>query len=682
MRVRAFVPFAIALVVAWAVFPASGGLAQSTPTSVAVPFNPCDPSYNYTAEYQKLEGCGTSAPAAGGAYTRQNMQMQLRQAGMQGAINGFVGAMQRSAANAATARQQQQAFQAEMARRQQEAEQQRRLAEQQRIDAMFARLNSELKLSGLPFQLAMKDVDVPGPQDLHMKGMDIPGPGDMKMKFGDDGATSTSYGLKGLPGIYVGGPAGGATTNTADATANGGAASDAPASNPNLASGPGTGTTGPGIPGLPGIFLDGAQPNQSPQLAQAAQNLPAGPERDITEDTALHAALHNPALTAPTQDPQVTSFQKDDLNYQQALQDTTAAYQQYSAAQNQVVADQSAVATAKAQLAALQPTVEQQAALTHMLDVAKTDEDASEAARQIFENSNVHLSVARTQAAGTLAGLPQDSSASPIHLSGNTASALLRPTTAGIAPGHPIASPPRVSVPANPGERNPARSLSPATARLCAQLSGAQDALRRLLATQTMHNEDRAVWDKSVNDASGDAWKLAYEMANEYAGKKLTDELKALIHGSDEGSEERTELEEALERAERARKLAETATDKMDSISDMVHPSEETEDWVENGEEMVKNILKNEDMQEALQVSSAGHEYIEYASLILDSSYDTLAEVLSAQRIKQLNQNEDQFLLAQKALQRRIQATVAKLKIARQTAPPGEAGCSAYISQQ
>lgn len=44
----------------------------------------------------------------------------------------------------------------EILRRQEEQALQARIAQQQRIDAMFARLNSELKLEGVPFNLSLK----------------------------------------------------------------------------------------------------------------------------------------------------------------------------------------------------------------------------------------------------------------------------------------------------------------------------------------------------------------------------------------------------------------------------------------------------------------------------------------------------------------------------------------------
>ncbi len=699
MRARVSVRLAIAFAVAWVAFPASKGLAQlSGPNGMGG----CDA--DWTDKYKQMEGCGTSAPATGGAYTLQNMQMQFGQAVMQGAINGFISAIQR---NAALAQQQRQAFEQEMARRQQEAAEQQRIAAQQRIDAMFARLDSELKLSGLPFQLTMQGMDAPGPDDLHMKGMDAPGPDDLHMKIGDDSSTSTAYGIKGLPGIYVGGPAGGATTNTPDATAANGASPSGSSGNPNLASGPGTGTTGPGIAGLPGIYLDGAQPSQAPELAQAAQNLPPGPERDMTEDTALNAALHNPNLTSETQDPQVQDFQKADLNYEQALHTDTQASQDYAGAQAQVAADQSAVATAKAQLASLQPTVEQQAALTNMLNVAKTDEAASETARQIFENADVHLSMARTQATGALASLPQSPNAPPIHLSRNALSRnatpvpLRLPTPVGpyaSAPGHPLPVTPAAPVAAQPLPVQPVAT----PAQLCAQLAGAENALRRLMETQTMHKEDLAEWGQSVDEASDDAWGRGLDMARDFIGEGVNAYLKGKIDGSDKEiqalylrvsneknptnmaetqkewealEQHKLYLQEALERAKKDQKQLDVLAEERDFHDWTKDNKGDLNGNLEGVRQIVDNLIGDEGIAKKLGVSDAS-DAIKYGESIVDSGYDILSEVLAAQRIKQLNRNAEEFLRAQRALQHRIETTVTQLNAAGQNTPKGTARCN------
>jgi hypothetical protein len=649
-----------------------------------------------------LGGASSLAPLTGAAL-RQQMNQQLRigvaNAAMQGAINGFLSSM---AKNNAAAQQQQQSFQQEMLRRQQEAAEQALLAEQQRVAAMFARLNSKLKLDGVPLDLSLKGMNSTGPGGLQLKGMTSSGPGDLQLKVGN--ASATSYGLKGLPGIYVGGPAGGDVSSSSQSSTgqSSGAANaagsangaDANAGNPNLAAG--FGSTGQGIPGLPGIYLDGVQPSQAPQLAQAAQNL-SGPERDVAEDTALHAAESNPALTAPSQDPQVTNFQQANQQYQQASQTEADASENYKAAQAQAAADQSAIQTAQSQLASLQPTVDQQAALKNMMDVAKTDEDASEAARAIFENANAHLSVARGNATGALASLSQSSASTPVDLTHATQSkpALLRTPSASMpflstpAPVHTASA-----LPAMPATIKPA----PTHNQLCAQLTGAQDALRRLMETQNMHNEDREELEKDVNEAEDDAWKRGFDMLREYSGEKLAEHLNDMIKESDgeieklyrEISNEKDpakvgELQKKWEQIDQRKAYLQGAARR--AAVDQKHLEELTDERelfefqdkykgdLEGGMDGVRQIidmgLGDEKVQKILRLSPASAAFLKYGLSIEDSAYDILKEVKSAQQINQLNQNSEKFLQAQKALQQRIRGTVAQLNTYKVENPEG-----------
>jgi hypothetical protein len=145
--------------------------------------------------------------------------------------------------NAAEAARQQEIFQQQFAAQQLEAQRLRRIAEQQRLDALFARLNGQLKLEGLPFNLALKGMNTN--TGFQLKGIDSSEPDTLKLKLGPD--NSTGYGIKGLPGIYVGGPGGSdpGPSHAAPDEVNG----PPPSGNPNLVSGPGSGKTGEGIPG-------------------------------------------------------------------------------------------------------------------------------------------------------------------------------------------------------------------------------------------------------------------------------------------------------------------------------------------------------------------------------------------------------------------------------------------------
>ena len=651
---------------------------------------------------------GAAAPLTGTAL-RQQMNQQLRtgmaNAAMQGAINGFLSSM---AKNNAAAQQQQQAFQQEMLRRQQEAAEQQRLAEQQRIDAMFARLNSELKLEGVPLNLSLKGMNSTGPGGLQLKGMTASGPGDLQLKVGN--ASATSYGVKGLPGIYVGGPAGGdasssnqtSSNQTSSSQISGGAANvagkgnaaDATAGNPSLAAG--SGAHGQGIPGLPGIYLDGVQPSQAPQLAQAAEKL-SGPERDVAEDTALRAAQNNPALTAPSQDPQVTNFQQANQQYQQASQTEADASENYKAAQAQATADQSAVQTAQSQLASVEPTVDQQAALKNMMDVAKTGEDASEAARAIFENANAHLSIARDNATGALASLSQSSGSAPVDLTHASQSkpALLRTPSASM-PILPTPVPVHTAsaLPATPAAIKPA----PTHSQLCAQLTGAQDALRRLMETQNMHNEDREELEKDVNEAEDDAWKRGFDMLREYSGEKLAEHLNDMIKESDgeieklyreissekdstkvgelqkkweQMDQRKAYLQEAIRRAALDQKHLDELTDERELFEFQDKYKGDLEGSLDGVRQIIDMGLGDENVQKILRLSPASAQFLKYGLSIEDSAYDILKEVKSAQQINQLNQNSEKFLQAQKALQHRIHATVAQLNTYKAQNPDG-----------
>jgi hypothetical protein len=650
-----------------------------------------------------------AAPLTGAALRRQmNQQLAIgvTNAAMQGAITGFLSSMAR---NNAAAQQQQQAFQQEMLRRQREAAEQQHLAEQQRADAMFARLNSELKLEGVPFGLSLKRTNSTGPEELQLKGMNSSGPGDLKLKIGD--ASPTSYGLKGLPGIYVGGPGGSegeSSGGSATANSNG---EGAAAANPNLASGPGSGATGQGIAGLPGIYLDGVQPGEAPQLAQAAEGL-SGPDRDVAEDTALRAAQSNPALTVPSQDPQVTNFQQANQQYQQSLQTDANASQNYDAAQARVAADQSAVQTAKSQLTGLQPTVDQTAALKNMMDVAKTDEDASEAARAIFENANAHLSIARGNATGALANLSPSSGSVPVDLTHATQSkpALLRTPSASLpililptpAPVHNASA-----LRATPVAIKPAAT----PAQLCAQLAGAQDALRRLMETQNMHNEDRKEWEEAINEASDDAWKRGFDMLREYSGEKLAEHLKEMSKESDaeieklyrQISEEKDPakvgalqqkwerldqrkpylqayLQDAIRRSEADQKHLDELTDERELYEWQKKYKGDMEGTMDGVRQIVDMGLGDKGVQKFFRLSPASAAFLKYGLSIEDSAFDILSEVYGAQQIKQLNENSEKFLQAQKALQQRIRATVAQLNTYKAENPEG-AKCTSEAAE-
>ncbi len=616
---------------------------------------------------------------------------------MQSAATSFISSM---FANNAEAARQRAIMEQQILERQREAERQRRIAEQRRFDAMYARLSAALKLEGVPLALSLKNMDSGGPDSLQLKGMKSGNPDELHLKIGE--ARPTAYGLKGLPGIYVGGPAGGDETAT---TASAG--SSEAAGNPNLVNGPGTGTTGPGIPGLPGVYLDNAQPAQAPQLAQAAQTMD-GPERSFTEDSAIHAAEKNSALTGPSQDPNVQNFQQADKDYQQALVENANSAQQLEQAQHHVESDKGAIEVARTQLASITPSVEQQQKFDQMLAAAKTDEDAAALARQNFDNTNVHLGLARDRASASLAALApspvtvatNDASVVDLSRSAHTQPALLRaPTQPLPAVRAPIQVPSPVVTPAPVARRN---SSDPAMNRLCSQLDGAQDALRRLMETQKMQNENREDWEKIVDSASDDALTRGLDMTREVMGGAFQDRVKNLIKKDDAEIEnlyhdissekdplkvgtmqkrweeldlKKANLQDALQRSEKYYKHLDELAGERDLYGWIKESNSDLPSFMDGVRQLADHLLADDAVKGALRLSPDGADYIKYSASIIDSGYDIYSEWLAAKQIKQLNHSAEQYLHAVDSLQTRIRKTVTQLNQYKAENPTG-ARCS------
>jgi hypothetical protein len=497
---------------------------------------------------------------------------------MQGAATGFISSM---FANNAEAQRQQQAMNGEIIRRQQEqqeqrriAEEQRRIAEQQRVDAMFARLNRALKLEGLPFGLSLRPMNTG--QDLTLKGMNSASPDDLKLKIGNH----EGYGIQGLPGIYVGGPAGSQTPASANSADNQNAGMETKAY--GIQGLPGTYVGGPAggqsgdaaantaaMPGLPGIYLNGVEPSQAPNLAQAAQTL-SGPERTLAQDAALQAAQQNPALTTPSQDPRVGNFQQANQDYQQAIEANASASRDYQTAQAHVEADKSAIDVAQGQLRAITPSVEQQQAFNQMLAAAKTDEEAAMIARQGFDSTQINLSASRDHAAATLAQMgsqqvsnsassqPASSQPSSIvdltHASQPVTVPLLR-TAANAGSPLPVPAPAAITLPVShplPHETkaiappidinaclaHATHSLVPPESRptveqLHAQLDIAKESLAKLLETHLRENEDREEWAKNMKKGGLDIGCQAFDLtAKMVLGRYLAQSTEEFVQAS------------------------------------------------------------------------------------------------------------------------------------------------------
>ncbi len=606
---------------------------------------------------------------------------------MQGAATSFISSL---FADNSEALRQQQAMAEETARRTQEQERQRRIAEQQRIDAMFARLNRELKLEGVPFALSLKGMNSTDPQALQLKGVNSSsGPEALTLKLSQ--SSPTSYGLKGLPGIYVGGPAG-----SDDSTAAGGG------ENPNLVNGPGTGTTGPGIPGLPGIYLDGPKPEQAAEFAQAANNL-SGPDKAVAQDAALEAAQRNPALSQPSQDPKVQAFQQTAQEYDQAADTVKTTQQQYNDAQSRADADKTMIDVARSKMEAVSPTPTQQQAFNQMLSAAKTDEDAAETVRKIFENTNVTLSVSRSNAATALSALAPASSASTVDLRGArqmTVANLKTPDKTGT----PVYVPMRAAVISAPA---PAAKPIPTATQLRARVEGLQEALRRLAEDEKKRGEARAEAAKDVDEAVGDAEDRGLGMAMDLlttgwdncaplakggvAGKftrdaeKIPGEIEEVYREAAAAKDVNTlgSFNEKKEALDRTKIWLESYVGQINDYNDrmaQVNAALNAKNAAFHAKDAVGKSSANwesvlEDLHDTIETGLDDKRVADYlksfgdcnvvgikaTSSIIDSVYDIFKEGDAAVELRQMDDNTMKFLTAQKALDAKLKATTAQL---------------------
>jgi hypothetical protein len=661
-----------------------------------IPANTPISSPNLTQE--QLCGTGSSSTRASGAmisntgnFTQDtvtnsvnlaivmNTKNPIMSSFMQGAATSFIGSL---FADNSEALRQQQAMMDEISRRAREQAEQQRIAQQQRIDAMFARLNRQLKLEGLPFSLSLKGMNSTDPAGLQLKSMSSSGPDSLSLKLSQ--SSPTSYGLKGLPGIYVGGPAG------SDDSASGG-------ENPNLVNGPGTGRTGPGIAGLPGIYLDGAKPEQAVEIAQAANNL-SGPDKTLAQEAALEAAQRNPALTQPSQDPKVQAFQETAKDYDQAAQTAKTTQQEFNDAQAHADADKTVIDMARSKIDPTSATAAQQQAFNQMLGAAKTDEDAAEAARKIFDNANVKLSISRTNAATALSALASATS-STVDLRASKSTATVANLKTPDRSGKPL--PVVAAAPVAPAPK-----AIPTQSQLQVRLQGLQDALRRLAEDEKKRGEARAEAAKDVDEAMGDAEERGLDMAMDLLTEGW-DKCAPLANGGVVGkfTRDAEKIPGQIEEVYREASAAKDVTT-LGSFNEKKEALDRTKIWLESYVAQIKDynvrmgqvhaaltardaalrpkevLEKNgdwkstlEDVHNTIETALDDRPIADYlkkagdcnvvglkaTSSIIDSVYDIFKEGDAAVELRQMDDNTMKFLAAQKALDRKLKATTAQL---------------------
>ena len=358
-----------------------------------------------------------------------------------------------------------------------------------------------------------------------------------------------------------------------------------------------------------------------------------------------------------------------------------------------------AVAHAKLDTATL--TSAQQEAMNKMLSEANSDEAAAEAARKMFEGTQAHVALTRTQAAGTLAILAR-SSAGPsvvdLSHSNHPEPELLRTSSSnpGTAPERPIIA---ASARLNPAIAS-APAPRPSVPELCSRLAGTQDALRRLMETQKVQNENREDWEKTVDAASDDALTRGLDMTREVMGGAFQDRLKNLIKQDDGDIEKlyreissekdplkvgamqkrwqeldlkRGRLQDDLQRSEKYYKHLDELAGERDLHGWIKEGNADLPSFMEGVRQLADHLLEDDAVKEALHLTPDGADYIKYSASIIDSGYDIYSEWVAAKQIRQMNQNAEQYLRAVAELQSRMRKTVTQLNQYKTENPTGGA---------
>jgi hypothetical protein len=365
-----------------------------------------------------------------------------------------------------------------------------------------------------------------------------------------------------------------------------------------------------------------------------------------------------------------------------------------------VQADQSAIQTAQSQLANLQPTSDQQAALQKMLEVAGSDEEAAGIARKMFDNANVNLSVARGNAAGALAAMAPPAAmpaGSPVvGVNPNAVVANLKTPMPG---GAPILPPtPKAAVYA-PVPTKPV----PTQEQLRARLEGIQEALRRLTEDEAKRGEARTEAEHEVNEAVDAAEERGVGMLFDLLTTGW-DNCAPLAQGGVVGKLERdaarasAEIQEVYKEAS----LAKAGSD-MTAFNHKAEELEKAKQWLENSANQIERYNHRvaqleavDQTKEVIEKSDGGWlstlegvhttidmglddkpitDYLEKVagmtgchvvaikalSSAVESAEDIFKEGNAAEELRGMDENTMKFLEAQKVLDRKLKATTAQL---------------------
>ena len=520
----------------------------------------------------------------------------------------------------------------ELARREAEAQRRHQEEEAQRIAAMYNRLYSTLKLSGLP--------------DLHLKGLgDSPG---LALKLGDSGDSQAGikglpgiylpgqdkpYGIPGLPGIYTGGPGeGSGLSNSKQALKTGdGSEAPAPAAVPPTETGlqikTGDSNSAPPVQQAP-IDLSKMTPQQLADVAETVSKLPPEEQQRLFAQ-AQNEATAQPSSAATPGQPSAPTQARSHFEAQPAAPaQTTQTPQEQSTGPGQPMMPLNADATGQ-----LQSVAEASRAAAQ----APVPEDASAKARAGFD-----------QAVGQ--------STPEITISGTTP-ALLRepepvPQQTHVTPPSPVAaassSAPAVatdfrgtaltaSVREIPEPSGPSRISQLSDAALQAEITRMRQRFVDMQGEFQAAPDEIEEWQAESRQAQLEAMKAAAECFSDL----LKDELDELAQKDAAFEEKGQKLKQATD------KLSEALRD---VNTDFAKSPKGREDWLEYTRAHLQAAYDAAGEANRLRFTKYGSQFTSFAKCGTDYGLAAGSWLLARQEIDVLNASLGDKLKAQKAL--------------------------------
>ena len=575
--------------------------------------------------------CSQGGSGSSGRSSAASMNDIIKQQVAATVVDAFIKMLFSTDSKAAAQKQQ---MMAELARRQAEAERQHKIEEALRLQAICNRLESTLKLNGLP-GLKLKDVGTPA-SGLRLKLGDDSGehvgikglPG-IALNDNTGNGGNTPYGIKGLPGIYTNGP--GSPSGSAAPSSSGLKLKIGEESAPpeKLAGDP-VSTTLPADDALPPSLADGIRDpeNMTPQqLADAAtlvgslppeeqqrlMNAAAASSRDANNDTAVHTTTSgDPNLSTVSQLQQVANASQSAASAS-SLED--------AAAKSRLGFDQAIGGAAKPGVVLTGTVVASPGAPQTQLATANTpaSEPSKGSTAKPVQSINLSSSHSATKTEPVASDAPKkiDIAASPCP-----------PGIAKIVPSR--------------------QQLQKELAVRHAQLESLTNTIIRLNRTVQLDQQQYAVWEDEASAAVARLKGRIWDLATTAALDGFIDLKEARYE-----AKEKQKLLTALDRDQR-RKLG--LLKDLKTFDDYKKWALENQgDW-----EQIDGGIRQ--LIDTLPLSSEASFYVQCAQQLIDNAYDVTDFVVTWDNVQQLDRNSTRFLEAVRQNGTRMKMIVGKIK--------------------